>query len=1540
MVLMPRWLVLVLLVLPLFFHLGVGQVSIIDVSPASQGSDPAPIVQVDPLLMDYEPTSDMSIPREFFAKFNESPSETHIGYLEEKYGLFALQHFPSISSVLFKSGGQVPAFMADQEPTIDSLWSNRKLSLPRDGLVSNVSQLPFVDFNTEVRSNALKKQGFNGTSVTIAFLDTGVDITGQVGGGDLDDFDDNSSTSDYKFYGAVSVVPDDGFYYSDFSGRGTWHASLTTGTGYYNQSYEGVAPGSKYLSVKIYDPLGLTTYQAIISGISWAVRNNADIIVLSADIPGVPGDPVSLAINDAVDRGVLVVTPAGNEGSSYMSISSPGHATKALTVGAYDSFTGSVAHFSSRGPSLDFRTSVNIIAPGVGLVGTKATVVPPTNSSSINSLFSEPRFGTTYDVNYTRASGTGGAAAVVAGVCALLLQAFPQVTPEVLMVALMNTAVPLEGENPNTQGAGLIDAVSTYNYLSTYFSQRTVDIFPITAQSLFTGTVDNVDNLEVSQSDERPDDWQALDLRSTYTTHGVALALLTNQTDFNVSSAHLILSSFGVGYNGTFQWLALMEVLKELRQVTSEPIGESSYQRYSGVLANDDVYVVPTVESWAYCSDQNNRVTALRLGFVVINVGRGELANVTFGGVMKTDLYLSEANVTLEGSSPWQGLGNQSYALDDSLEHMNIANGTDLLVAVDEVAGPTLNASAYNVTALGLSSPHKNMSSWEIGEFVSMFRNLTEAGTLQNSHTSQPGQDQSWGFLFELTTSLAPNNHTNATLDLGLGMGYNTSQAMDHLTKTLTLIKTNVTTPEILDLVVINSDFRRITYTQELLYTSTEVINVGTRTVNETQVIFLVNRTNQLDRFELFGVVQTYDRLKLFEVQHISAEWLPIYPDFYTIAWAALVTEGTDVSELSQVNGTTDDTSTQVLSSFYASALSSYSSVLLASFQTRNTVVLERATLNNVTSKVAFVNPSKLVCPPQTPQFPGDIAFWNLTLFTATNLTSVSLEITGVGSQWFDLNQSYFNELSPFTTLYVVLSVPLLSGPGLYKPVLSVNYQGSLLVEVPIQFTIYPTHGRVFFDAIHNNITVGLDATGGISFEWDERLDTTFGNYYDLSRVWFSGGTAVQQLVSGINVNLTDMGLTDLSSDTHFLPDTMKGLSFEGETISTDYIDPNLLQFGDVLVLNDPEISFSPKEIETVADFVERGGTLIFLVEPSNENNWTAVDEMLYPFGLAINDSSAGPTNLTHHVSQFNNLSLDIIMNDPVTFMASQSSNLTMDYHSDSFVLARFGRGKIAVLGDKDLVNNTGLTLADNRLLASQLLRWSLERSAELEVVVSSYEVKQGGHVYFDVEVQNIANLEPFLEEGFIFVSSFTTEEGEVVRSVEENNFTILPMWQSRRGHYHTSFDTSWLSSNTSQTIYAIFYFEHPAITGEIFFVDVQVSSEQVIIWPANTLPTIPYPHETDLLLLVAIVGIFFLQRLYHSYKWSRRFRIRQLSDEDKFKLETQLNELKMLTENLNETLRSTNPSIQKVRIILKLRRKLQKSIKEIKEFSEYIGEV
>ncbi|GAJ04343.1 unnamed protein product, partial [marine sediment metagenome] len=103
---------------------------------------------------------------------------------------------------------------------------------------------------------------------------------------------------------------------------------------------------AKLMAIKVCGPAGCWA-DDIATGIEYAADNSANIISMSLG-----GDTQSSLIKDAIDyavnKGVLVVAAAGNDGPADGSIDYPGANVKVIAVGAIDS-TEAVPHWSSRG---------------------------------------------------------------------------------------------------------------------------------------------------------------------------------------------------------------------------------------------------------------------------------------------------------------------------------------------------------------------------------------------------------------------------------------------------------------------------------------------------------------------------------------------------------------------------------------------------------------------------------------------------------------------------------------------------------------------------------------------------------------------------------------------------------------------------------------------------------------------------------------------------------------------------------------------------------------------------------------------------------------------------------------------------------------------------------------------------------------------------------------------------------------------------------------------------------------------------------------
>jgi serine protease AprX len=319
---------------------------------------------------------------------------------------------------------------------------------------------PYLISKTIGALDVHKLLGANGTPVTgtgigVALIDSGIapvaglnDTTRVVNGPDLS-FESQDSSTRYK----------------DTFGHGTHMGSIiaandTTAPLDSANSYSGVAPGAKLISLKVATSDGATDVSQVIAGIDWVVAHRNDpglnirVLNLSFGTHSIQSeliDPLSHAVESAWRNGIVVVVSVGNDGAAATSITMPALNPYVIAVGAADTrgtdYTtdDTLATFSSVG---SYARHADILAPGTSVIGLR-----------------DP--GSYIDVNYPtglvpgdttgrlfRGSGSSQAAAVTSGAVALLLQKRPTLTPDQVKAVLMATANPLPKVTSYAKGAG------------------------------------------------------------------------------------------------------------------------------------------------------------------------------------------------------------------------------------------------------------------------------------------------------------------------------------------------------------------------------------------------------------------------------------------------------------------------------------------------------------------------------------------------------------------------------------------------------------------------------------------------------------------------------------------------------------------------------------------------------------------------------------------------------------------------------------------------------------------------------------------------------------------------------------------------------------------------------------------------------------------------------------------------------------------------------------------------------------------------------
>src|SRR6266545_5004941 len=288
---------------------------------------------------------------------------------------------------------------------------------PGDDPVLGPSAMPY----RQLHLRPLTDQGIDATGVRIAILDTGFDTANPA-------FNGITITAQHDFVFGDDVVKnepaDDPS--AQFHGTATWSLFAGEVAG----RLHGIARGASFLLAKTEDVRSETRVEEdnYVAAFEWADSIGVDIVssslgYLSFDngfsyTPSqLNGDVAvtTVAADMAVQRGILVVTAAGNDGPFSRTLSTPADADSVLTIGAEDSL-GTIAIFSSRGPTADGRIKPDFTAPG-------AAVCVLTGIDQVG-----------------REDGTSFATPLLAASAALVNQMHPSLLPMELRAAFRSTA--------------------------------------------------------------------------------------------------------------------------------------------------------------------------------------------------------------------------------------------------------------------------------------------------------------------------------------------------------------------------------------------------------------------------------------------------------------------------------------------------------------------------------------------------------------------------------------------------------------------------------------------------------------------------------------------------------------------------------------------------------------------------------------------------------------------------------------------------------------------------------------------------------------------------------------------------------------------------------------------------------------------------------------------------------------------------------------------------------------------------------------------
>ena len=313
----------------------------------------------------------------------------------------------------------------------DYQFSDVRESSVTDGL-KGVSNDPFSALQWNLKAIGMEeawRSGLTGKGVTVAIVDSG--LSGMTG-----DIDKSRVLPGKNCVGGSGV--------DDTIGHGTFIAGIIGATKDNGVGIAGIAPGVTIVPIKCY-ATEETDFAAQAAGIYAAVDEfHCDILNISAGDPEIVPE-VEAAIRHALDEGVIVVAAAGNSGDKQL-----------LYPASYDG----VISVTSVGRDLVLSATSNkndhvwVTAPGREIV-------------SLGRL----------PLTVKMSSGTSFSAPAVAGVAALLKEAFPQMTPADFREILKVSSKDLGSKGYDIYyGYGLIQAPDAIRAAADYFGVEAPDM--------------------------------------------------------------------------------------------------------------------------------------------------------------------------------------------------------------------------------------------------------------------------------------------------------------------------------------------------------------------------------------------------------------------------------------------------------------------------------------------------------------------------------------------------------------------------------------------------------------------------------------------------------------------------------------------------------------------------------------------------------------------------------------------------------------------------------------------------------------------------------------------------------------------------------------------------------------------------------------------------------------------------------------------------------------------------------------------------------
>jgi len=246
--------------------------------------------------------------------------------------------------------------------------------------------------------------------------------------------------------------------------HGTLMANIITNY-YVDDNYIpiGIAPDAELIDLDISNTEESYFFSDVLEKFDLIINNSMSIDILLISLttlhPSDGQDILSIACNLLTNKGLIIVCPAGNFGPESYTIGSPSAAENVITIGSLTKDM-TIAYYSGRGPTLDERTKPDFCLPGSKIE------IPLSKDQRITF------------------SGTSAAAAIGAGIIALIKESNPHLSHNSILEIIKNSSINLNYQTIS-QGYGTTNIIRIFKQLETQQKKETLPYTYLVKRSLW-----------------------------------------------------------------------------------------------------------------------------------------------------------------------------------------------------------------------------------------------------------------------------------------------------------------------------------------------------------------------------------------------------------------------------------------------------------------------------------------------------------------------------------------------------------------------------------------------------------------------------------------------------------------------------------------------------------------------------------------------------------------------------------------------------------------------------------------------------------------------------------------------------------------------------------------------------------------------------------------------------------------------------------------------------------------------------------------------